>query len=179
MHGCRAQVLVAAGYVELGPRLKRSNLEYVILQGSHFHHRKWRRALQRCSRRPGLVPRWTGWRLILCPNDYFQNTCEVRSQCLERISRGHVLSNCMRVARNGRSAQLRGCCTAQRGCVAAVRAGAHAELLHRVPVRHLSLIVRHFAGVVTFPVMKRAAHGVGGGRCLSIDAARLRERGAR
>ena len=77
VHSCCAQVLVAADYVELGPQLKRSNLEYVILQGSHFHRRKWRRALQRCSRRPGLVPRWTGWRLLLCPNDYFLNTIEV------------------------------------------------------------------------------------------------------
>ena len=77
MHGCRAQVLVADGYVELGPRLKRSNLEYVILQGSRFYRRKWRRALQRCSRQPGLVLRWTGWRLLLCPNDYFLNTIEV------------------------------------------------------------------------------------------------------
>ena len=75
MHGCCAQVLVAADYVELGPRLKRSNLEYVILQGSHLHRTKWRRALQHCSRQPGLVPRWTGWRLLLCPNDYFLNTC--------------------------------------------------------------------------------------------------------
>ena len=77
VHSCCAQVLVAADYVELGPQLKRSNLEYVILQGSHFHRRKWRRALQHCSRRPGLVPRWTGWRLLLCPNDYFLNTMEV------------------------------------------------------------------------------------------------------
>ena len=36
MHGCRAQVLVAADYVELGPRLKRSSLECVILQGSQL-----------------------------------------------------------------------------------------------------------------------------------------------
>ena len=49
VHGCCAQVLVAAGYVELGPRLTRSNLEYVILQGSHFHRTKWQRALQRCT----------------------------------------------------------------------------------------------------------------------------------
>ena len=77
VYGCCDQVLVAADYVELGPRLKRSNLEYVILQGSHFHRRKWRRALQRCSRRLGLVPRWTGRRLLLCPNDYFLNTTEV------------------------------------------------------------------------------------------------------
>ena len=74
VYGCCDQVLVAADYVELGPRLKRSNLEYVILQGSHFHRRKWRRALQRCSRRLGLVPQWTGRRLLLCPNDYFLNT---------------------------------------------------------------------------------------------------------
>ena len=104
VHGCGAQVLVAAGYVELGPRLKRSNLEYVILQGSQFHRTKWQRVLQRCSRRPGLVPRWTGWRLLLCPNDYFLNTVEVRSRRLEHSSRSHVLSNCMRVACNGRSA---------------------------------------------------------------------------
>ena len=97
MHGCRAQVLVAADYVELGPRLKRSNLEYVILQGSHFHRTKWQRVLQRCSRQPGLVPRWTGWRLLLSPNDYFLNTVEVRSRRLEHSSRSHVLSNCMRV----------------------------------------------------------------------------------
>ena len=37
MHGCRTQVLVAADYVELGPRLNRSNLEYVILQGSQLY----------------------------------------------------------------------------------------------------------------------------------------------
>ena len=127
MHGCRAQVLVAAGYVELGPRLKRSNLEYVIL-----HRRKWWRALQRCSRQPGLVPRWTGWRLLLkTAADYFQNTIEVRRH---NASRSHVLSKCMRVARNGRSAHTRGCCTAvraQRVRVAAVRAGAHLELPHR------------------------------------------------
>ena len=86
VYGCCDQVLVAADYVELGPRLKRSNLEYVILQGSHFHRRKWRRALQRCSRRLGLVPRWTGRRLLLCPNDYFLNTVEVRSRHLEHIS---------------------------------------------------------------------------------------------
>jgi len=43
MHGAVLRmVLVAAGYVELGPRLKRSNLEYVILQGSQFHRTKWR-----------------------------------------------------------------------------------------------------------------------------------------
>jgi hypothetical protein len=77
VHGCRTQVLVAAGYVELGPRLKGSNLEYVILQGSQFHRTKWQRVLQRCSRRPGLVPRWTGWRLLLCSNDYFLNVAEV------------------------------------------------------------------------------------------------------
>lgn len=112
MHGCRAQVLVAAGYVELGPRLKRSNLEYVIL-----HRRKWWRALQRCSRQPGLVPRWTGWRLLLkTAADYFQNTIEVRRH---NASRSHVLSKCMRVARNGRSAHTRGCCTAVRAQVSA------------------------------------------------------------
>jgi hypothetical protein len=37
VHGCRTQVLVAADYVELGPRLNRSNLEYVILQGSQLY----------------------------------------------------------------------------------------------------------------------------------------------
>ena len=86
LHGCRDQVLVAADYVELGPRLKRSNLEYVILQGSHFHRTKWQRVLQRCSRQPGLVPRWTGWRLLLSPNDYFLNTVEVRLRRLEHSS---------------------------------------------------------------------------------------------
>ena len=78
MHGHCAQVLVAAGCVELGPRLTRSNLEFVILQGSQFHRTNWWRVLQRCSRQPGLVPRWTGWRLLLSPNDYFLNTVEVR-----------------------------------------------------------------------------------------------------
>ena len=34
VYGCCDQVLVAAYYVELGPRLKRSNLEYVILARS-------------------------------------------------------------------------------------------------------------------------------------------------
>ena len=62
-----AQVLVAADHLELGPRLKRPNLEFVILQRWHFHRTKWQRVLQRCSRRPGLVPRWTGWRLLLSP----------------------------------------------------------------------------------------------------------------
>ena len=57
VYGRCAQVIVAAGYVELGPRLTRSNIEFVILQGSQFHRTKWRRALQRSSRRPGLVPR--------------------------------------------------------------------------------------------------------------------------
>lgn len=57
VHGRCAQVLIAAGYVELGPRLTRSNLEFVILQGSQFHRTKWRRVLQHSSRRPGLVPR--------------------------------------------------------------------------------------------------------------------------
>ena len=46
VHGCRAQVLDAADDVELGPRLKRSILEYVILQGSQFHRTKWQRVLQ-------------------------------------------------------------------------------------------------------------------------------------
>jgi len=95
VHGCGAQVLVAAGYVELGPRLKRSNLEYVILQGSQFHRTKWQRVLHRCSRRPGFVPRWTAWRLLLCPNDYFLKTIEVRSRRLERSSRSHVLTDSM------------------------------------------------------------------------------------
>ena len=97
VHGCGAQVLVAAGYVELGPRLKRSNLEYVILQGSQFHRTKWQRVLHRCSRQPGLVPRWTGWRLCssvvsqrLLPESY-----EVRSRRLERSSRSHVLTDSM------------------------------------------------------------------------------------
>ena len=57
VYGRCAQVIVAAGYVELGPRLTRSNLEFVILQGSQFHRTKWRRVLQHSSRRPGLVPR--------------------------------------------------------------------------------------------------------------------------
>ena len=50
VHGRRGQVLVAAGYIKLGPRLRRSNLEYVILQGWQFHRTKWQRVLQHCSR---------------------------------------------------------------------------------------------------------------------------------
>ena len=50
VHGRCAQVLVAAGYVELGPRLTRSNLEFVILQGSQFHRTKWLQVLHRGSR---------------------------------------------------------------------------------------------------------------------------------
>ena len=38
-HGQRAHVHFCLAAVELGPRLKRSNLEYVIL---HFHRKKWR-----------------------------------------------------------------------------------------------------------------------------------------
>ena len=72
MHGAVLRmVLVAAGYVELGPRLKRSNLEYVILQGSQFHRTKWLRILQRCSRRLDLVPRWAGQRLSFASDDFF------------------------------------------------------------------------------------------------------------
>ena len=36
MHGHCAQVLVAAGYADMGPRLTRSNLEFVHLQGLSF-----------------------------------------------------------------------------------------------------------------------------------------------
>ena len=113
MHGHRGQVHVAAHSVELGPQLKRSNLEYVILQGSQFCRTKWQRAFQRCSRRPGLVPRWTGWRLLLCHYGYFLNTIQVRSQRLEREPTQHSDSMCM--ARNGRSslrtAPLRAACS--------------------------------------------------------------------
>ena len=36
------ELLIAAWLLKLGPRLKKSNLEYVILQGSQFHRTKWR-----------------------------------------------------------------------------------------------------------------------------------------
>jgi predicted component of type VI protein secretion system len=80
VHSCHAHVLIAADYVELGPRLKRSILEYVILQGWHFRRKKWQRLLQRCSRRPGLVPRWTGWRLLFASDDFFLRGTIAESQ---------------------------------------------------------------------------------------------------
>ena len=57
--------------LKLGPRLTKSNLEYVILQGSQFHRTKWRRVLQRCSRWLDLVPRWAGQRLLFASDDFF------------------------------------------------------------------------------------------------------------
>ena len=55
------ELLVTAWLLKVGPRLTRSNLEYVILQGSQFRRRK------RCSRRLDLG--WTSchvvWRAIL------------------------------------------------------------------------------------------------------------------
>ena len=70
MHGRCAQVLVATGHVELGPRLTRSNLEFVILQGSQFHRTKWQRVLQHSSRRPGRAA-MPGQRLLFASDDFF------------------------------------------------------------------------------------------------------------
>ena len=36
------ELLIAAWLLKLGPRLTKSNIEYVILQGSQFHRTKWR-----------------------------------------------------------------------------------------------------------------------------------------
>ena len=44
------ELIIAAWQLKLGPRLTKSNLEYVILQGSQFHRTKWQRVLHRSSR---------------------------------------------------------------------------------------------------------------------------------
>ena len=44
------ELIIAAWLLKLGPRLTKSNLEYVILQGSQFHRTKWLRVLHRGSR---------------------------------------------------------------------------------------------------------------------------------
>ena len=64
------ELLIAAWLLKLGPRLTKSNIEYVILQGSQFHRTKRLRVLQRCSRWLDLVPRWAGQRLFFASDDF-------------------------------------------------------------------------------------------------------------
>ena len=63
------ELLIAAWLLKLGPRLTKSNIEYVILQGSQVHRTKWQRVLQCCSRWLDLVPRWAGQRLLFASDD--------------------------------------------------------------------------------------------------------------
>ena len=44
------ELIVAVWPLKLGPRLTKSNIEYVILQGSQFHRTKWLQVLHRGSR---------------------------------------------------------------------------------------------------------------------------------
>ena len=70
------ELLFATWLLKLGPRLTKSNLEYAILQGSHFFRRERQRVLQRCSRWLDLVPRWAGLRLLFAFDDAGAATCE-------------------------------------------------------------------------------------------------------